>query len=187
MGGGCYRRTGGFRLNFSLLLYRPDGHKKTGFYRQGFLLRLAGSSHCKNNELLPVYPSFESCSRLCHRHSKQRCRSAPFQKFSPDIIIVGDIQRVIPCGDFGCNVPRSYTCLCTCLRCAVTVAVILVRKGAQDFFPCSGFRSADVTVPVIGIGSLHPIAVTDMADTVPGIVAVAHFQSVIVVNTAPAS
>ena len=81
--GGCYRRTDGFRLNFSLLLYRPDGHKKTGFYRQGFLLRLVGSSHYKDIGFLPVHPSSGFCSLLCHRHSKQKRRSAALPEAVP--------------------------------------------------------------------------------------------------------
>ena len=105
-----------------------------------------------------------------------------FQKLSPDIIIVGDIQRIIPCGDFGSDAAQS--CLCACLRRAVSVAVILVCKGEQDIFTRSGFQRADVSVPVIGIGGLHTVTITDMADAVQGIVAVAHFQSVIIKDAA---
>ena len=108
-----------------------------------------------------------------------------FQKLSPDIIIVGDIQRIIPCGDFRSNAAQSR--LCACLRRAVTVAVIPVCKGEQDIFSRPGFQCADVTVPVIGIGGLHTVTIMDAADTVQSVIAVAHFQSVIVVNTAPAS
>jgi len=108
-----------------------------------------------------------------------------FQKLSPDIIIVGDIQCIIPCGDFGSDAAQS--CLCACLRRTVSVAVIPVCKGEQDIFSRPGFQSADVAVTIVGIGGLHTIAITDMADAVQGIVAVAHFQSVIAVNTASAS
>ena len=48
---------------------------------------------------------------------------------------------------------QSY--LCACLRCAVSVAVI-------------------------GIGGLHAVTMMDAADAVQGIIAVAHFQSVII-------
>jgi hypothetical protein len=82
-GGGCYRRTDGFRLHFSPLLYRPDGHKKTVFYRQGFPLQLAGSSHYKDSGFLPVHPSSGFCFRLCHRHSKQKRRSAALPEAVP--------------------------------------------------------------------------------------------------------
>ena len=73
---------------------------------------------------------------------------------------------------------QSY--LCACLRRAVSVAVILVCKGNQDIFTCSGFQRADVSVPVIGIGGLHAVTMMDAADAVQGIIAVAHFQSVII-------
>lgn len=62
---------------------------------------------------------------------------------------------------------QSY--LCACLRCAVSVAVIPVCKGEQD-----------ISVPVIGIGGLHAVTMMDAADAVQGIIAVAHFQSVII-------
>ena len=101
-----------------------------------------------------------------------------FQKLSPDIISIGDIQRIIPCGD------AAQSRLHACLRCAVSVAVIPVCKGEQDIFTRSGFQRADVSVPVIGIGGLHAIAVTDIADAVQGIIAVAHFQSVIIKDAA---
>ena len=107
-----------------------------------------------------------------------------FQKLSPDIIIVGEIQRIIPCGDFGCNATQSYTCLHACLRRAVSVAVILVCKGEQDISSRPGFQCADISVTIIGIGGLHTIAITDMADAVQSIVAVAHFQSVIIKDAA---
>ena len=105
-----------------------------------------------------------------------------FQKLSPDIISIGEIQRIIPCGDFGSDAAQS--CLCTCLRRAVSVAVIPVCKGEQDIFSCLGFQCADVTVTIVGIGGLHLIAITDMADTIQSIVAVAHFQSVIIKDAA---
>ena len=73
---------------------------------------------------------------------------------------------------------QSY--LCACLRCAVSVAVIPVCKGEQDIFTRSGFQRADVSVPVIGIGGLHAVTMMDAADAVQGIIAVAHFQSVII-------
>ena len=101
-----------------------------------------------------------------------------FQKLSTDIIIVGEIQRIIPCGD------AAQSCLCACLRRTVSVAVIPVCKGEQDIFARSGFQSADVTVTIVGTGGLHTIAITDMADAVQGIVAVAHFQSVIIKDAA---
>ena len=80
-----------------------------------------------------------------------------FQKLSPDIIIVGDIQRIIPCGDFGSDAAQS--CLCACLRRAVSVAVI-------------------------GIGGLHAVTVMDATDAVQSIVAITHFQSVIIKDAA---
>ena len=84
-----------------------------------------------------------------------------FQKLSPDIISIGDIQRIIPCGDFGSNAAKSYTCL----RCAVTVAVIPVCKGEQDIFSRLGFQCADISVPVIGIGGFHTVTIMNAASS----------------------
>jgi len=101
-----------------------------------------------------------------------------FQKLSPDIISIGEIQRIIPCGD------AAQSRLCACLRRAVTVAVIPVCKGEQDIFSCLGFQRADVSVPVIGIGGLHTVTIMDATNAVQSIVAVAHFQSVIIKDAA---
>ena len=42
-----------------------------------------GSSHYKDSGFLPVHPSSGFCFRLCHRHSKQKCRSAALPEAVP--------------------------------------------------------------------------------------------------------
>ena len=108
-----------------------------------------------------MHPSSGFCSRLCHRHSKQKRRSAALPEAVPVHHKHRDIQRIIPCGNFGSNAAKSYTCL----RCAVTVAVIPVCKGEQDIFSRLGFQCADISVPVIGIGGFHTVTIMNAASS----------------------
>ena len=97
--------------------------------------------------------------------------------------MIGNIQRIISCSN------SFYSCpyLCTRFGRAVSVAVILVRKREQHIFPCFRLQAADISISVIGISRLHAVAIADMADTVQGIISVAYFQPIIVVDPAPAS
>ena len=131
--------------------YDGDGNIRT--------LETNGSSHYKDNGLLPMHPS--SVPGFVIGTANRSAVPPLFQKLSPDIISIGDIQRIIPCGDFGSNAAKSYTCL----RCAVTVAVISVCKGEQDIFSRLGFQCADISVPVIGIGGFHTVTIMNAASS----------------------
>ncbi len=107
-----------------------------------------------------------------------------FQKLSPNIITVRNIQRITACSDSGCDAAQCRACLCAYFGRTVPVAVILVRKGEQYLFSCFGLQSADISVPVIGIRCLHAVAIADSADAVQGVISVPYFQTLLIIDAA---
>ena len=106
-----------------------------------------------------------------------------FQKLPSDIIIIRDIQRTVSLR----NVALCRTCLCAHFRCPVSVSVILICKGKEHLFSYPCIKANNVSISVIGISSLHAVAIADAANSVQGIIAIAHFQTVIIINSAPAT
>ena len=105
-----------------------------------------------------------------------------FQKLSPDIIPVGNIQSAAAQSNAATGYCRH---LISCLRCPVPISVILVGKGQQRLIRRSCFQTAEISIPIVGIRGGYPLSVMNVLYAVQRIIAITHLQSAVIVDAAP--